>query len=215
MHTYRHAWQFFSLKHAQCLGQHTKSPNNHWRKRTSRLDYAWLLIFSAGHVEMDLSFCLEVFALFFLCASLSRLSPSRSLSFSYHCQILYLFWHSPINVNCSSGMVTLPVNCHILAPALQCVCVCVCVCVCAERTVDRWCRTAGPEWQVCVTWASTVVKERKTTLTERNYLKRNSLRLPGAGKQRGVGGGGSEVQGGHSGNILNRFGAREREKEVE
>lgn len=36
-----------------------------------------------------------------------------------------------------------------------------------------------------------MVKERKTTLTERNYLKRNisaSLRLPGAGKQRGGGG---------------------------
>lgn len=132
--------------------------------------------------------------------SLSFVShPSCSLSFSYHCQILYLFWHSPINRNCSWARCPCQLLPHFSARTAACVCVC-CVCVRAERTVDRWCRTAGPEWQVCVTRASAVVKERKKTLTKRNYLKRNisaSLWLPGAGKQRGGGDEVVVVVGGH------------------
>lgn len=111
-------------------------------------------------------------------------------------------------------------NGRILAPALllpvrACACVRVCVCV-FVRTVDRWCRTAGPEWQVCVTLASPVVKERKTTLTERNYLKRNisaGLRLPRAGKQRGLGGWDKVRRGGPlSEDMVNRFGARKKRR---
>lgn len=71
------------------------------RKRTSSWHYAQLLIFTIDHVEMDHGFCLDVCLLFFI-HSVSFVSyPFCSLSFIYHCQILYLFWHTPLNRNCS------------------------------------------------------------------------------------------------------------------
>lgn len=139
-------------------------------------------------------YCLEMFALFFFC--FARLSSLTLLLFVFLLSLSEIVFTLTQSNKHKLFSGTVPLL-ETAAFYHQCCCVCVwvrarvCVHVCV-RTVDRWRRTAGLEWQVCVTRASTVVKERKTTLRERNYLKRNisaSLWLPRAGKQRGLGGG--------------------------
>ena len=92
----------------------------------------------------------RVCSLFFsFSSSLSSLTVSRFVFLLSLSDIVFILTQ-PNKHKLFSGTASLPVNCHILAPALQCVereSVCVCVCVCradsGQMVQDSWSRVTS------------------------------------------------------------------------
>lgn len=112
-HTHTHTHMHFA--HFNTYGvwvnsvQTHKKPQQPITKASSTPHYAWLLIFTVGHVEMDLCFCLDMFDVYFVLPRLASLTLLL-LVFLLSLSDIVLILTQPNKLKLFSALVSFPVT---------------------------------------------------------------------------------------------------------